>query len=49
MANLIEEAKQSIDRLLKNAYEKAVAAGQLPAGGLPAGRVEITKDENNGD
>lgn len=49
MANLIEEAKQSIDGLLENAYKKAVAAGRLPEGGLPAGNVEIPKDEKNGD
>ena len=49
MANLIEEAKQSIDGLLENAYKKAVAAGQLPEGGLPTGNVEIPKDEKNGD
>lgn len=49
MANLIEEAKRSIDGLLENAYKKAVAKGELPEGGLPAGNVEIPKDEKNGD
>ncbi len=49
MANLIEEAKRSIDGLLENAYKKALAKGELPEGGLPAGNVEIPKDEKNGD
>ena len=50
MANMIQSAKDSINDILKAAYEKAVAAGELPAceGGLP-GSVEIPKDSANGD
>lgn len=49
MANLIEDAKNSIDELLKAAYDKAVAKGELPDGGFPEGKVEIPKDTQNGD
>ncbi|MGI5979731.1 MAG: arginine--tRNA ligase [Oscillospiraceae bacterium] len=49
MANLIEEAKLAIGELLESAYQRATAAGTLPEGGLPAGNVEIPKDEKNGD
>lgn len=49
MANLIEEAKRSIDGLLRKAYEKAVQNGELAPGGLPQGKVEIPKDTGNGD
>jgi arginyl-tRNA synthetase len=49
MANLIEDAKLSVDELLKKAYDKAVAAGQLPDVGFPQGRIDIPKDTANGD
>lgn len=49
MANLIEEAKLSIDGLLEKAYKKAVAEGTLPDGGSLQGKVEIPKDTSNGD
>jgi len=49
MANLIEEAKLSIDGLLEKAYKKAVAEGTLPDGGFLQGKVEIPKDTTNGD
>ena len=49
MANLIEEAKLAVGELLEKAYNKALAAGELPEGGLPAGNVEIPKDVKNGD
>lgn len=49
MANLIEEAKNSIEMLLKNAYSEAVSKGQLPAADFPAGIIEIPKDTSNGD
>lgn len=49
MSNLIEVAKHSIDELLEKAYKKALAAGTLPEGGLPQGKVEIPKDAANGD
>ncbi len=46
--NLIQEAKNSIDALLKAACLQAIAAGELPQGEL-AGMVEIPKDTANGD
>lgn len=46
--NLIQEAKDSIDALLKAACVKAAAAGTLPKGEL-SGLVEIPKDTQNGD
>ena len=49
MANLIEEAKLSIDGLLEKAYKKAVEEGTLSDGGFPQGKVEIPKDTSNGD
>ena len=49
MANLIENAKKEIDGLLARAYEKAAAAGELPAGAALTGTVEIPKDVQNGD
>lgn len=49
MANLIDDAKRSIDLLLEDAYKKATAAGELPEGGLSGGKVEIPKDTANGD
>ena len=49
MANMIASAKEKINGLLQEAYEKAVQAGQLPAGAALAGTVEIPKDTANGD
>ena len=49
MANLIEEAKLSIDGLLEKAYKKAVDEGTLAEGSSPQGKVEIPKDTSNGD
>ena len=49
MANLIEDAKRSIDELIGKAYAAAVSAGELPEGGLGSGKVEIPKDSANGD
>lgn len=49
MANLIEEAKLSIDGLLEKAYKKAVIEGTLSDGGFAQGKVEIPKDTTNGD
>lgn len=48
MANLIENAKQQIDTLLKEAHAKAVADGKLPESIL-TGTVDIPKDQKNGD
>ena len=49
MHNLIQEAKEQIDRLLAKACEKAAAAGALPEGASLSGSVEIPKDITNGD
>ena len=49
MANLIQQAKDSINSIILAAYEKAAAAGQLPAGAELSGMVEIPKDTANGD
>ena len=49
MPNLIQEAKQQIESLLQQAYEKAAGKGTLPAGAVLSGTVEIPKDTANGD
>ena len=49
MANLIEKAKEQINEILINAYEKSVENGQLPAGAELKGTVEIPKATQNGD
>jgi arginyl-tRNA synthetase len=49
MENLIEKAKQEIDRLVIDAYTRAAEAGALPAGETLTGIVEIPKDTANGD
>ena len=49
MSNMIQNAKDSINGILAKAYEKAVQAGQLPAGAELSGTVEIPKDSSNGD
>ena len=49
MANLIQQAKDSINSIINAAYEKAAAAGQLPTGAQLSGLVEIPKDSANGD
>ncbi len=49
MANLIEKAKDQINQLLLNAYEKAAESGLLPEGAELKGTVEIPKDTQNGD
>ncbi len=47
--NMIQAARQQIAQLTQAAYEKAAAAGQLPAGQVLQGKVEIPKDVKNGD
>ena len=47
--NMIQIAKDQIAELTRKAYEKAVAAEQLPAGIETAIAVEIPKDTANGD
>ena len=49
MANMIQAAKESVGALLAEACEKAVGRGQLPAGAVLTGSVEIPKDTANGD
>jgi len=50
MANMIQNAKDSINEILNAACRKAVEKGQLPEGAaLLNGTVEIPKDTSNGD
>ena len=49
MANLIEQAKQKADELLREAYASAAAKGILPEGAELKGNVDIPKDTKNGD
>ena len=49
MANMIQNAKDSIGALLQSACERAAEKGQLPAGAVLTGTVEIPKDTQNGD
>jgi len=50
MANMIQNAKDSINEILNAACRKAVEKGQLPEGAaLNNGSVEIPKDTSNGD
>ncbi len=49
MANMIQNAKDSINALLTAACAKAAEKGQLPAGAVLTGTVEIPKDTANGD
>ena len=49
MANMIQNAKDSINALLNDACLKAAAKGQLPEGAVLSGTVEIPKDTQNGD
>ena len=43
MANLIHDAKEQISSILNKACEKAVEKGELPAGTVLSGSVEIPK------
>ena len=47
--NLLDTARQAAAGVVKAAYDKAVAAGTLPAAELPPVAVEIPKDASNGD
>ena len=47
--NVLESARQQAAQAVLAAYEKAAAAGLLPAAELPAVAVEIPKDAANGD
>ena len=47
--NLIQAAKEQVEKLTQSAYEAAAAAGVLPAGAQVNAVVEIPKDPKNGD
>jgi len=49
MSNMIAAAKQQVATLTQSAYEKAAAAGLLPAGAEIKGSVDIPKDASLGD
>ncbi|WP_251447953.1 arginine--tRNA ligase [Vermiculatibacterium agrestimuris] len=47
--NLIVAAREQVSALTQAAYERAAAAGELPAGAVIAGNVDIPKDVTHGD
>ena len=47
--NAYEFARAEATRVVEAAYQKAVAAGTLPAGDIPPVAVETPKDASNGD
>ena len=47
--NMIQAAKEQVAALTQAAYEKAAAAGILPAGVEVKASIEIPKDTKNGD
>lgn len=47
--NLMENARQQAAAIVRAAYDKAVAAGELPQAELPKVTVETPKDASNGD
>jgi len=49
MSNLIQAAKEQVHALTQAAYEKAAAAGALPAGAQVNATIEIPKDAHHGD
>ena len=49
MANMIQKAKQQVAELVNAAYLAAAEKGELPAGLMLGGSVEIPKDTANGD
>lgn len=49
MANLIQYAREQVSELTQAAYEKAAAAGTLPAGVAVKASVDIPKDTGHGD
>ena len=49
MANLIQSAKERVNEILQSACARAVEKGELPAGAVLTGTVEIPKDTANGD
>ena len=49
MSNMIQSAKEQVAALTAAAYEKAAAAGILPAGAQVKATIEIPKDTSHGD
>ena len=49
MSNMIQAARRQVVQLTQGAYEKAAAAGLLPAGAEVKATVEIPKDAAHGD
>ncbi len=49
MSNMIQAAREQVHALTQSAYEKAAAAGVLPAGAQVKATIEIPKDVKNGD
>ena len=49
MSNLIQAAREQVAALTQSAYEKAAAAGVLPAGAQIQAKVDIPKDVSHGD
>ena len=49
MSNMIQAARQQVAQLTQAAYEKAAAAGVLPAGAEVKATIEIPKDTSHGD
>ena len=49
MTNMIQAAKDQVAALTQAAYEKAAAAGVLPAGAAVKATIEIPKDTAHGD
>ena len=47
--NMILAAQEQVIALTQGAYEKAAAAGLLPAGAAVTAKVDIPKDARNGD
>ncbi|MEY8402688.1 arginine--tRNA ligase [Oscillospiraceae bacterium 44-34] len=49
MTNMIQSAKDQVAALTEAAYERAAAAGSLPAGAEVRATIEIPKDTSHGD
>ncbi len=49
MSNMIQAARQQVAQLTQTAYERAAAAGALPAGAEVKTTIEIPKDTAHGD
>ena len=49
MSVLVAESKQQIEKILKDAAQKAISAGALCEAELPPFKVEVPADRKNGD